>query len=499
MRKGLIGIVIGVILVAVAIGSVVATLIFTEKLSSSLTVEVTFKDKQLMEDKLHFDSEKKFLENSLLISGAYAAYKNGLNGTIYKKSWDRCTGTSIDGSVYDHVCWRDHDDEKIPSKNMVVEGIAERTNETFQDYFSNLEYTEIEDITPLQMEESLNGFNFSYKITELNLSSIILNHTLIEKNVWINATIPIRYMLLYKDAKDFTENSRTRLNNKLKNSLDNVKVCNGDGQLTEIEAEEKIKEELKKIAADESNSDEKWEIHLLEMDYTNNHPQYVIGFIVNVTVRDNDLKRRVVTTDSLEKLGITFAIKDTIDFTRSVSYLCGGTQEGECLSSRPSPICSGTTCTWYTQTSESGNCENKNCYCEHTENCNCPSDQPPQTCTNSGCKNCGYDREICCQGNCASNLVCKNGHCECGGVGEPCCGGTSCDSSNLQCQSGICVSCGGIGQPCCSGNCNTGYCDFSGICRSCSNCNCIGMGPCQGPTVPSCCSCDPSEICCCFP
>ncbi|MCK4634925.1 MAG: hypothetical protein KAT37_03560, partial [Candidatus Aenigmarchaeota archaeon] len=246
--KGLIGIaLLAIMLIGIAAGAIGFKL-FSTHMSQVITFEVSYNSKELMEDKLHFDSEKYFLKNSLLVAGAYAAYKNGENGTVYKDSWGRCEGFDLDGNPYSYSCWKDTTGDNIPPEYMAVDGVFNRTNETFKDYFSELEYTEIEDIEPLQMEYDRKEFNFSYNITELNLTGDFLNHTMEEKNVWINTTIPIRYLMLRGNGSDFTQNSDTRLNTDLIDVLDDVTVCTGLGQLTQGEAETAIEKELQNIA-----------------------------------------------------------------------------------------------------------------------------------------------------------------------------------------------------------------------------------------------------------
>jgi hypothetical protein len=54
----------------------------------------------------------------------------------------------------------------------------------------------------------------------------------------------------------------------------------------------------------------------------------------------------------------------------------------------------------------------------------------------------------------------------CGGAGQPCCYGSSCNEG-LRCNSNnICRRpCGGLGEPCCSNSvCNTGLGCYSGVC-----------------------------------
>src|SRR5262249_51891710 len=93
---------------------------------------------------------------------------------------------------------------------------------------------------------------------------------------------------------------------------------------------------------------------------------------------------------------------------------------------------------------------------------------------------CGLEGQTCCPGRrCQAAPNCDNGVCKpWGATGQECCGiGTSspCDPGNV-CANGTCA-CGGLGQPCCGGNsCN-------GALLGCSNGTCIREG-CPGPCCP---------------
>ena len=74
---------------------------------------------------------------------------------------------------------------------------------------------------------------------------------------------------------------------------------------------------------------------------------------------------------------------------------------------------------------------------------------------------CGWENERCCstkKGGVAckvDGLVCIGGRCKpepvCGGDGEACCAGETCDLHSLVCLSGSCTPCGKLGEPVCNG------------------------------------------------
>lgn len=373
-KKGIgIGIALLVVFALAIGGTVMGLLAFSYHVSKAVTIEVTYNEMKLIEDKLHFDSEKNFLENSLLVAGAYAAYKNGENGGLYNEPWDMCSG---------YVCWKDTTGNNIPPETTVVKELGERVNDTFESYLPNLKHTKIlGGNSKVKMENDEKEFNFTYNITALNLTTEFLNHTIEEENVWINATVPIRHIKLYRHGKDFTENSESKLNNELINVLNHIIVCTGDGRLTEARAKELIVAELPNIANDLANdySETEWELELLEI---NNFREtvvgpphhYIIEFTVLVTVRDSDLERRVATSTGLEKLGIVFAINSELDFDRTVEKLCdscsGCTGAARC-GSAGSSSCSGSdpgaTRIYWENMGATEDCNN--CYCEKTENC----------------------------------------------------------------------------------------------------------------------------------
>lgn len=85
------------------------------------------------------------------------------------------------------------------------------------------------------------------------------------------------------------------------------------------------------------------------------------------------------------------------------------------------------------------------------------------------CGDCGIKGAPCCHGvDCGSGLTCDAGTCvECGGAGEACCDNAVCESGK-ECVAGMCKSCGGNGQPCCgSTDCGNGLSCSSGTCVSC--------------------------------
>ncbi len=474
-------------------GILLAILGFTLGLTQAITMETAYDAKTLIEDKLHFDSERHYLENGLWVAGAYAAFKNGENGGIYNDGWDTCSG---------YVCWRDHDDLKIPPENQVTDEVFERTDDTFQDYFSNTEYTVMEetplgepDITPLEMEYDRQEFSFSYRIAELNLSgdSYDQSHEMRERRVWINTTIPIRYLSLYDDASGFATNSRTRLNDKVIDALDDVTVCKGQGQLTQSAAQNKIQDALDGIAGDETNGFE-WELQLLQIDDFEEvqgppNLRYRIVFTVLVTVRDKEDGRRVPNTDSVEKLGIRFALKDEIVFDRVVYQICDCgvecTGQSKCQGETiPADTCDGSVrVIWRvegTTTSEApGDCSSgDDCYCEK--------------------------RIECAPAPCCVDVCCAAGESCCGGTtccGNACCGGTCCGAGDFCCDDKCCSgdSCCGTtccSSTCCDGNsCCTDTC-IGGSCVDCGGCSCAPMGPCQFGTCPLACCPGCIGICC---
>lgn len=125
---------------------------------------------------------------------------------------------------------------------------------------------------------------------------------------------------------------------------------------------------------------------------------------------------------------------------------------------------------------------------------------------------CGQSGQSCCgsspPGNCnGTNLFCNSSFTcvACGGVNQPCCGGSYCPGTGLQCNGSICVpQCGLAGNACCPYNqCNSGCCE-NGICTgqgsTCSlyggtcasqgcqgdTCGANGQACCNGPSGPGC-------------
>jgi|GEM_PF-5974998 len=503
MRKGIAPIIIiGIILLAGAVGAYIAVTIFSSKLSSSLSIQITFKDKTLMEDKLYFDSEKNFLENSLLVTGSYAAYENGKNGTIYNYSWDRLEGFDLNGDWFSYVCWKDINGEKIPPENIVTGKLGERINETFQDYFSCLlDSIEITDNSLVNMEINENEFNLSYEISELNMTTEFLNHTIEERNVWITTTVPLRYLNLYKNAKDFTENSETTLNERLISMLNYTFLCTGDGRLTQDSVEEVMENVLLVDIANQLGTDypeTEWELELLRDNFEETvvgpPHHYIIEFTIKVTENESDPGRRVATNDSLEKLGIVFVINDSISFDRTVDYICGLGVPSNCGGSGSPADCSGVTCEYWANggianSGSVGDCDiGTDCYCQVTESCDC-SNSPPDGCYNEddngpdiGCFECGSSGELCCDTPSCTNSGCRGVDC------EPCgsCSGTntfSCSYAGGGCNNPTC--CYESGYMTCS-NYDCSSLDYS-ECSSCPGCSWTGTGNCccGGGSPPS--------------
>jgi len=105
---------------------------------------------------------------------------------------------------------------------------------------------------------------------------------------------------------------------------------------------------------------------------------------------------------------------------------------------------------------------------------------------------CGAEGVACCttpSSLCAATLECRRGECvppvRCGGDGEDCCNGTSCNEG-LRCEMSSCSPippppppdpCGGAGQPCCAATaCNAGF--------VCTAAKCIACGSYQQPCCP---------------
>lgn len=470
MKKGAI-IIIGIILAATAIATYLAVTIFSAKLASSLSVEITFKDKHLMEDKLYFDSEKHFLENGLLVAGAYAAYKNGENGTIYNDAWPRLRGTDFSGNPYDYACWLDWTQAALfpPPLSQVTEHLGNRINDTYEDYLLNLEHTEMKDHTPLEMNIVNEEMNLSYKISELNLTGDFLNHTMKEKNIWINTTIPIRYLMIYGHAFSFANfpTVRTQVTNVFVNVLDEVTICNktGYGIIDTNWAKNELENILRTVESNLNGlyPDSEWELHLLEMHLERPDPSadpylYTLNYTAVVNVRDSDPERRVATTEEPKKVAITFAIKDTTFFIRTVNKICDlcsdCTGSQSCGDPGISPWCDGNDRIWWSNegASNSGaldDCSSTDCYCEKKVDCN------PDT---------------CCSGSCVDTDTDEN---NCGSCGNPCGGGQICESGS--CRDQTCSEQG----PC--------------WCWDANNCDLFPMTNCIGSsyecTAPDCCCC----------
>lgn len=412
MRKGIIGIAMlaGILLGTVA--TVLGLTFWTFNISKSLSFEVGYNTKNLIEDKANFDLEKRYLENSLWTDCTYAAYMNGMEGTVYNDPWGfRCSDYDLSGNLYDYVCWRDLTGEHIPPEDMVTGEIFERIDNTFRDYFAHLEYVEMEkdsageyDITPLEIAYGGNELNLSYRAAGLNFTSEFMEHNINENGVWVNVTAPIRYMNLYWNASDFTQNSDERLNGKLISALENALVCTGDGRISEAVAINIIENELQEIALDEGGmygNEFEWEMHLLRIhELEDNHPNYEIEFTILVIPRDSDQGRIVPNVDSAEKLGIRFAIKTRIVFTRNVQHLCDScpdcTGSSNCGNPGVVPYCSGNSRVWWSSEGRTDDCPG--CYCEKMEDCS------PGVCSGGSC---GPPAPTCSEQTSPSGVPCQ--------------------------------------------------------------------------------------------
>lgn len=103
-----------------------------------------------------------------------------------------------------------------------------------------------------------------------------------------------------------------------------------------------------------------------------------------------------------------------------------------------------------------------------------------ERCNNRACLRTNAAEYTPCAGGQCINLMCE----ACGGSGEYCCSGNSCDVG-LTCNSGRCGSCGGLNEICCGTTCNAGLrCDGDNSrCTDCGGRNqmcCPGATPCEG-------------------
>ncbi len=230
-------------------------------------------------------------------------------------------------------------------------------------------------------------------------------------------------MNLYWNVSDFTLNSDERLNDKLVSAMQNALVCEGDGRLSRDSAINLIENALQGIAADEAalyGNEFEWDVHLVQIHtFTENHPNYEIEFTVVVTPKDSDIGRKVPNVDSAEKLGITFAIRNRISFTRNVQYLCNScpdcTGPANCGDPGTIPYCSGNSKVWWSAEGQTDDCGS--CYCENMENCS------PDVCSGGSCE----PFDPCAGLPCIAILTCENvieGNCvsfDCNGFGTCCC------------------------------------------------------------------------------
>ena len=104
-----------------------------------------------------------------------------------------------------------------------------------------------------------------------------------------------------------------------------------------------------------------------------------------------------------------------------------------------------------------GGCGDLNQNCCEGDKCN----SEDLVCSEGKCLSCGGVDEICCEDNKCDEGVCIGGKCEeCGGIGELCCAENVCDEG--VCPDGKCEKCGGIDELCCEGsNCYEGVCSDS--------------------------------------
>ncbi len=82
------------------------------------------------------------------------------------------------------------------------------------------------------------------------------------------------------------------------------------------------------------------------------------------------------------------------------------------------------------------------------------------------CQTCGGAAQPCCANSaCARGFTCRAGRCnECGGANQPCCAGSSCNAGALVCLDGQCLPCGTRNQPCCAGQACFGFNASSAVC-----------------------------------
>ncbi|MCD6367522.1 MAG: hypothetical protein J7L45_00375, partial [Candidatus Aenigmarchaeota archaeon] len=135
-----------------------------------------------------FESDLHFLENSLWITAENLAYENGRNGTIFDEPWDM---------VSDMVCWNCK--KGIPPEDLVADQLFKRVNQTYEKYFDKISIS-IENHTNLNMTYNNNFVKLFYKGNFSYHPSV--DYYTNASNLWVNATTPLRYFLLYDKAKE---------------------------------------------------------------------------------------------------------------------------------------------------------------------------------------------------------------------------------------------------------------------------------------------------------
>lgn len=175
---------------------------------------------------------------------------------------------------------------------------------------------------------------------------------------------------------------------------------------------------------------------------------------------------------------------------------------GFCCGSNGFACCEGTMCA-SGNTCQAGTCRT-GAACGATGQACCTSGaacQPGNLCSANVCTACGGLSQACCAGSTCTTGTCTNGTCQtaasCGNAGQACCtSGAACVTGSV-CQAGTCAACGGLNQPCCGGStCTTGTCT-GGTCQApaCGNAGqacctsgtaCLGSTVCQAGTCTAC-------------